>query len=241
MKKICSFCNIEKDLELFPNDQRQKDGKRPNCKLCKAISDKKYKESNKEKILKISQDYYQKNKELIKEKSSKWYNENFEKSKETRAIYYQNNREKMDLAKKVWHEKNKEKMKIWTNEYMKDRYHTDIDYRIKSIMNKRIRDYIRSKTKPTLEFLGCSIEDFKLWIEYQFDSNMNWDNMGSYWSFDHVKPCNSFDFSKENEILDCYNWTNLRPLKTTENSSKGSKVDNLIIQNHKKILDSFIV
>jgi hypothetical protein len=124
---------------------------------------------------------------------------------------------------------------------MKDRYHTDIDYRIKSIMNKRIRDYIRSKTKPTLEFLGCSIEDFKLWIEYQFDSNMNWDNMGSYWSFDHVKPCNSFDFSKENEILDCYNWTNLRPLKTTENSSKGSKVDNLIIQNHKKILDSFIV
>ena len=111
MKKICSFCNIEKDLELFSNDQRQKDGKRPNCKLCKAISDKKYKESNKEKILKISQDYYQKNKELIKEKSSKWYNENFEKSKETKAIYYQNNREKMDLAKKVWHEKNKEKMK----------------------------------------------------------------------------------------------------------------------------------
>jgi hypothetical protein len=64
--------------------------------------------------------------------------------------------------------------------------------------------------------------------------------MGTYWSFDHVKPCKSFDFSKETEILDCYNWTNLRPLKATENSSKGAKVDNIIIENHKKTLDSFI-
>jgi hypothetical protein len=40
---------------------------------------------------------------------------------------------------------------------------------IKSLMNKRIRDYIRSKNKPTLEFLGCSMEYFKKWTESQFD------------------------------------------------------------------------
>jgi hypothetical protein len=240
MKKTCTLCNVEKDIILFSNDARQKDGKRPDCKECKSLRDRKYRESNKEKIQIIAKDYYQQNKEEIKEKSKIWYNENFERSKETKALYYQNNREKMDLAKKLWHEKNKEKMKSWVNEYMKNRYNTDMDYRIKSLMNKRIRDYIRNKTQPTLEFLGCSIEDFKKWIEYQFDKNMSWENMGTYWSFDHVKPCKSFDFSNENEILECYNWTNLRPLKTTENSSKGSKVDNLIIDNHKKILDSFI-
>ena len=240
MKKTCTLCNIEKDIELFSNDSRQKDGKRPNCKLCKSIVDKKYRESNKEKISNNSKEYYQLNKEELKDKSKLWYEQNFERAKENKAKYYQENRSKMDLAKKVWHEKNKDKMKEWTNEYMKNRYRTDLDYRIKSIMNKRIRDYVRSKTNPTLEFLGCSIEDFKEWIEYQFDENMNWDNMGTYWSFDHVKPCKSFDFSKETEILDCYNWTNLRPLKATENSSKGAKVDNIIIENHKKILDSFI-
>lgn len=145
----------------------------------------------------------------------------------------------MDLAKKQWHDKNKDKMKAWANEYMKNRYKTDMDYRIKSLMNKRIRDYIRYKTKPTLEFLGCSMEYFKKWTEYQFDEKINWDNMGTYWHFDHVIPCNSFDFSKENDILECYHWKNIRPLEAIENISKGAKLDSIIIEKHKKLVDSF--
>lgn len=239
MNKICSVCNIEKDTNLFSNDKTKSDGKRPSCKKCKAISDKKYRESNKEKIKEKSIKYYQDNKEEIKEKVASWIHENSEKSKQTKALYYQNNREKMDLAKKQWHDKNKDKMKAWANEYMKNRYKTDMDYRIKSLMNKRIRDYIRSKTKPTLEFLGCSMEYFKKWTEYQFDENINWDNMGTYWHFDHVIPCNSFDFSKENDILECYHWKNIRPLEAIENISKGAKLDSIIIEKHKKLVDSF--
>jgi len=64
--------------------------------------------------------------------------------------------------------------------------------------------------------------------------------MGRYWHFDHVTPCSSFDFSKENDILECYQWTNLRPLEAIENISKGSKVDSIIIENHHKIVDSFV-
>ena len=131
-------------------------------------------------------------------------------------------------------------MKEWINTYMKNRYRTNMTYRIKSLMNRRIRDFIKSKTKPTLEFLGCSIEQFQKWIEYQFDDKMNWENMGSYWHFDHVKPCSSFDFSKEDDILECYSWTNIRPLEALENISKGAKIDSTIIENHKKILDIFM-
>jgi hypothetical protein len=240
IEKLCTVCNHIKDISFFSNDKYKKDGKRPECKSCKANRDKKYKEANINKIKQNSVEYYNNNKETIKQRVKIWCEENKEKSKETKAKYYQDNKEKIDLAKKEWHEKNKDKMKIWINTYMKNRYHSNFDYRIKSIMNKRIRDYIRLKTKPTLEFLGCSIEDFKKWIEYQFNEHMNWDNMGSYWSFDHVKPCNSFDFSDQQQILDCYNWTNLRPLKAIENSSKGSKIDNIIIEQHKKMLELYI-
>jgi len=240
MSKICTNCNNEKDILLFSNDKTKSDGKYSKCKECKSIGDKKYRESNLEKIKEKSIIYYQENKEDIQRKSKEWYSENADKSKQTKSLYYQNNREKMDLAKKEWHNNNKDKMKAWANAYMKNRYRTDIHYRIKSLMNNRIRNYIRLKTKPTLEFLGCSMEYFMKWTEYQFDENMNWSNMGSYWHFDHVKPCDSYDFSQENEILECYYWTNIRPLEARENMSKGAKVDNIIIENHKKILDSFV-
>ncbi len=240
MNKTCITCKQEKNINLYSNDSSRKDGKRPECKVCKSLRDKLYKLANKDKVKEREKKYYQEHKDEIKEKTKLWYEENKEKAKETRALYYQNNKQKMDNAKKIWYEKNKEKMKLWVNEYMKNRYQTNFDYRIKTIMNKRIRDYIRSKTQPTLEFLGCSIDDFKKWIEYQFDKNMSWDNMGTYWSFDHVVPCASFDFSKEEDILECYNWTNLRPLKATDNSSKGSKIEEDLIDNHKLLLAKYI-
>jgi len=240
MSKICTKCLVEKEITHFSNDKSKPDGKRPSCKECKAISDKTYRESNIQKIKAKSIEYYQEHKEVIKERTKTWYHSHLEQSKESKALYYQTNREKMDIAKKQWHEENKDKMKAWANSYMQNRYRVDINYRIKSIMNKRIRDYIRSKTKPTLEFLGCSMEYFKNWTEYQFDENMNWKNMGSYWHFDHVKPCSSFDFSSENDILECYQWTNIRPLEAIQNISKGSKIDNHIIEAHQHIIDSYL-
>ena len=43
MNKICTICNEEKYIDLFSNDKHKKDGKRPECKSCKAIRDNKYK------------------------------------------------------------------------------------------------------------------------------------------------------------------------------------------------------
>lgn len=161
---------------------------------------KEYRLAHLEERKEADKQYYQNNKENQINKSRIWYRENKEKSKATKAKYYQNNKEKIDNAKKKWHEKNKEKMKQWVNKYMINRYHTNFDYRVKTIINKRIRDYVRLKNNSTLLILGCSIEQFKKWIEYQFDENMNWENMGSYLGFGHVIPCSSFDFSDEEQI-----------------------------------------
>jgi hypothetical protein len=66
---------------------------------------------------------------------------------------------------------------------------------------------------------GCSIEDFRKYIESQFTKGMTWDNWGKYskknpkvWNLDHIIPCYKFDFSKEEDRLTCFHYTNLRPV-----------------------------
>ena len=47
--------------------------------------------------------------------------------------------------------------------------------------------------------------------------------MEVWWHIDHVKPCNSFDLSDPQQQLECYNWTNLQPLRADKNISKRDK------------------
>ena len=69
---------------------------------------------------------------------------------------------------------------------------------------------------------------------------MNWNNHGEYWHYDHVKPCKSFDLSKEIEIEICFNWKNIRPLNKTENIKKSSIIDENIISSHNNIVLKFL-
>ena len=53
---------------------------------------------------------------------------------------------------------------------------------------------------------------------------MSWDNMGK-WHLDHIKPCKTFDLSKQEEQLKCFNYKNIQPLWATDNLKKGSKYE----------------
>jgi len=35
-----------------------------------------------------------------------------------------------------------------------------------------------NKSKSTLQLLGCSLEDFKQYLENKFESDMTWENYG---------------------------------------------------------------
>ena len=58
----------------------------------------------------------------------------------------------------------------------------------------------------------------------QFIDGMSWENHG-YWHMDHIRPCNSFDFTKEEEIFMCFHYTNYQPLWAFDNISKSDKYD----------------
>ena len=111
--------------------------------------------------------------------------------------------------------------------------------RIAHNLRGRLWLLVKNKQKHTFEYLGMNSNEFKSWLEYQFDKNMNWDNYGTYWHIDHVKPCASFDLTKEEDIQKCSRWTNLRPLEKTLNNSKSAKILDDEISNHMKIVKKY--
>ena len=231
MEKICCSCNNTKLLSDFSNCRSYPDGKQKLCRVCKSDSDRKYRDSHKAEKALQDRKYYENNTDAIKAKSKTWYTNNIPRCQETRKNWYLNNQDKVKLSREKWKENNKEFYRDYMNRYIKNKYATNENYRIKSILNKRIRDYIE-KSKPTLDYLGCSVEFFKAWIEYQFDDSMSWENQGSYWHFDHVLPCDFFDLSNDDDIHKCYNWTNLQPLEKIENIVKKNKIIPSLIENH---------
>jgi hypothetical protein len=153
--------------------------------------------------------------------------------------YFQDNKESIMAKHREYNEKNKEKVKEYMNTYIKHKYKTDTNFKVKNILSSRLRSCLR-KQSSTIDFLGCSMQHFLEWIEYQFDEHMTWENCGSYWHFDHVMPCASYDLSIREETVECFNWKNIRPFEAKKNISKGSKICHEIIDKHKQIVKQFI-
>lgn len=236
--KTCTVCKIVKSFDEFSNDKSKKDGKRPSCKLCKSSQDAKYKLANKEKCQINDKKYYEKNQEAIKNRAKQWYQDNKTECLEKAKKWRQDNFQKWKEGKRKWYEANKEKMRNYINEYIKTKYHNDINYRIKSICAARIRSLCKNENS-TFELIGCSAQFFRLWIEYHFDEHMSWDNIGCYWHFDHVKPCSSYNLNLEDELRACFHWSNLRPLEANANLVKHDTIDELVILAHEEKVKLF--
>lgn len=74
-------------------------------------------------------------------------------------------------------------------------------------------------------YFGLSIEQFRMWIEIQFVEELNWENFGSAWQFDHIVPVAYFDFSVEDDLILCWNFTNIRVERIELNKTNGNRID----------------
>lgn len=85
----------------------------------------------------------------------------------------------------------------------------------------RISNSIRTKgyTKKSLTYkiLGCTYEEFKIYLENKFEHWMNWNNYGLYngninfgWDLDHIIPVSSV--IDENDLLRINHYSNFQPL-----------------------------
>ena len=75
------------------------------------------------------------------------------------------------------------------------------------------------KTKPSIEYLGCSAEYFRDYIKSKMTEEMTFENI----HYDHIKPISVFDLENEDELLDCCHYTNFQPLLAKDNLCKGCK------------------
>lgn len=104
--------------------------------------------------------------------------------------------------------------------------HNNLEKRILENCRVRVRCAINKgyKSKRTIELIGCTIEELKNHLESKFEIGMTWENYGE-WHIDHIRPCSSFDLTKEDEQKVCFNYMNLQPLWAKDNLRKGSKIN----------------
>jgi len=106
------------------------------------------------------------------------------------------------------------------------RYKTDINYKIKDILRRRIRTLIKDKKDRVshVDNLGCSVQQLRQYLESKFQSGMTWDNQGRYgWHIDHIKPLSSFNLTDKEDLKRACHYTNLQPLWAEDNLRKSNK------------------
>lgn len=244
--KICTKCGKNLPLSAYGNHKSCRYGKNPWCKGCVkqyAVDNKdRIKERNKksheekqksdtEYVLKNrsrAKDHYAKNKE-DKLKYAKEYRDD-PKVKDKNRKYYKEysakNKDKLSLYQKTYGSKNRKRL----NEYYRNKKANDPIFKLRKVISSNISEALRKQGGSKYGYsifdkLPYTFEELRVHLEKQFDSNMSWNNYGSYWTLDHIIPQAAFSYtSMDNQaFLDCWSLSNLQPLEKTKNLSKNSR------------------
>ena len=96
---------------------------------------------------------------------------------------------------------------------------------MRNLIRNAFRRGFTTKSKKTIEILGCSFEEFYKHLESRFDDKMNWGNQGTYWHMDHIIPISSA--KTEEEVYRLNHYTNFQPLYWLDNLIKSNKIKNV--------------
>jgi hypothetical protein len=107
------------------------------------------------------------------------------------------------------------------------------ELRVQQNTRTLIRLMIKQGSNGALRHLPYTIPELCEHLEKQFTKGMSWENYGPYWHVDHILPVASFKIDTTGpancaEFQACWALTNLRPLRTFENLSKGADRRHLI-------------
>ena len=199
----CTKCEQDKPESEFRKNSRRVTGHESRCKACLKVG-----------MLKACERYYKKHKKECLERSKKWGETNKDKASEIDKRYYKSHKQKRFETNKKW---------------LKETIQNDPSHRIVLRLRSRIGYALRKKTGKikkadhTLELLGCTVEELKLYLEKRFVDGMSWDNYGK-WHVDHIRPCASFDLRDEEEQKKCFHYSNLQPLWAEDNLRKSKQI-----------------
>lgn len=240
--KHCNKCNEWRELEQYNKSKQSWDGLRHYCKICLKVKRK----NSKEQITKYNKKYWQKTKVQQTQKHKIWYSKNKEHIKQYNYKYrYESGKleqirkqNKEYCKKRRLDPKYQEYYKNYRKKYDKMKRKTDINFKLKQNISRRIRELIK-KDYGTLEYCGCSISQFKNHLVSGFDDKMNWENYGT-WHIDHIIPCTAWNLEDKFELFCCFNYRNLQPMWALENIIKGNKYNEKDKIEFKKLMKELI-
>jgi hypothetical protein len=221
-KKKCSKCGIEKELCEF-YFRKDRGCYYSCCKKCVSIKSK----INWEKQKMIDPEYDKKRYEIRKQKNTNGFKKYSKKWNDNNKEYYQKykkkNEEKIKEYSKIYYINNREKINKYTNEWRKEKNKKDLLFKLINNMRSSTNRMIGSKKNKTFEYLGCSPQELKLFLENKFLNGMSWDNYGKFgWHIDHIIPLSSAKDGEE--LIKLFHYSNLQPLWWQDNLKKGSKI-----------------
>ncbi len=219
--KICGKCNVEVDIKNFPKW-------RTCCRRCCYKKHDEWKKKNKKILTHICIDCGTEHTKIIYAKTEK-INDRCKKCciKYKKPILFEkicsgcNKNKDVDqfyknyrICKNCLFTKRNTRYKIRLNE--------DDIFRLKHNIKTHIRRQLKEigckkENIKTISIIGCSLIEFRKYIESKFEPWMNWNNRGLYngqfnygWDLDHIEPISSA--SSKEEILKLNHFTNFQPL-----------------------------
>ena len=193
--KQCPTCQRQKEYSAFYKNARTSDGFAYRCKACQSEYSRRYRAAKSESIL---------------QKKKQWYASNKESTLKYQADYYANNKER--IVRRVV-------------QYRQNRLKTDPTFKLQKNLRHRLSKLLKQQSsKIAISFLGCSLDELKKHLGFQFQPGMTWDNYGQ-WHIDHKVPLSSFDLTDLEQIKLACSYNNLQPLWAKDNRSKSDKVE----------------
>jgi hypothetical protein len=182
----CNKCGKIKDITDYRKASVNKCGTKGVCRECKNTQDKEY-------------------------WSSKSQNGDFKQKHSDRQEKY---KEKKSIYQKKYDADNRLKKLEYTRNYHKINPTAKIIQSVRTRIWHVLNAQYKNKEKPTLEMLGCSSEEYRLYLEQQFTPEMNWGNYGEYWEIDHIVLLSQGG---------SFHYTNTRPLEKDINRRRKKK------------------
>jgi len=222
MPKLCPTCEQIKELTEFNKNKSRKDGYQRECReCCHNHHNKHYHTKKSPRLNENLKEGYKicsncKQELLLSEfKPGKG---RFNVSSNCKTCF---NKKWNEYQQKTGQNKKHNKLKRQTNP----------QWKLKATLRSRYLDALKRHTRggkvnkyhSAIELLGCDIEFYKQYLEQQFKPDMTWENHGTLWEIDHIKPCAAFDLTNKQQQQECFIYTNTQPLYYSDNRIKKDK------------------
>jgi len=212
---IYLYCYLCEKIKQMNSDNFYKQhtltlGYRVPCKSCIKL------------IQKFKRDTNPELRERMAEQAKQWQEENKERRNETQRI---------SRSKRMEDPEYRKKRNEYHSKYLQNHRKNNPAYKIAGNVSRSVRIAISritggkgSKGGKTFEHLPYTPQELTEHLESQFDQKMSWDNYGTYWHIDHIKPQAMFPYTsvKDENFLKAWALDNLQPLEASENLKKSS-------------------